>query len=108
MSRRDAAAILRSAGLPVVYHQWPDGSTPQFPCVRYADEGRHDFLADGANYFKRQRWSATLVSERKDDDSEGALESALEAAGVVYQKGETVYVSSERLFQVEYSFTLPD
>lgn len=106
MSRSDAAAILRKSGMPVVFHEWPDGIDPQFPCIRYIDEGREDFIADGHIYFKRTRYSATLVSERKDDASEQALEAALEAAGVVYSKGETVHVSSEQLFQVEYTFTL--
>lgn len=108
MSRADVAQILRSTGLPVVYQRWPDGAEPEFPCIRYADEGRFDFVADGSNYFKRGRWSATLVTERKDDASESALEAALEAAGTVYSKGETVYVATERLYQVEYEFALPE
>ena len=107
MSRAEAAAVLRAAGLPVVFYQWPDGAEPVFPCIRYADEGRADFAADGANYFKREHYSATLVSERKDDASEAALEAALEAAGVVYSKGPTTHVPAEGLYQVEYTFTLP-
>lgn len=108
MSRKDAAAILNQTGMPVVFYQWPDGSTPQFPCIRYADEGRRDFLADGINYFKRTYYSAILVSERKDDAAEQALEDAFDAAGVIYSKGETIYVSAEKLFQVEYTFVLPE
>ena len=108
MSRADAASLLRATGLPVVFYQWPDGATPQFPCIRYVDEGRQDFVADGRNYFKRTRFSATLVSERKDDNSEAAIEAAFDLAGVVYAKAETVYIADERLFQVEYSFTLPE
>lgn len=107
MSRSDCAALLRSTGLPVVFYQWPDGSEPEFPCIRYVDEGRNDFVADGRNYFKRENWSATLVSERKDDASEAAIEAALESAGVVYSKGETAHIAAERLFQVEYTFQLP-
>jgi len=108
MSRGVVAELLRSTGLPVVYHQWPNGAQPQFPCIRYIDEGRRDFAADNSNYFKRTRWSATLVSERKDDASEETVEAAFEAAKIVYSKGETIYISFEKLFQVEYSFELSE
>ena len=108
MARREVAAILRSAGMPVVYQRWPDGSAPSFPCVRYVSEGRADFIADARNYAKVGQWSATLVSERKDDAAEAALEAALEAAHVVYAKSGDYYDDAERLNHVEYTFSLPE
>ena len=107
MSNSEAAGMLRASGLPVVYYEWPDGASPEYPCIRYVDAGREDFVADGSNYFKLTRYNATLVAERKDESAEARLEEALESAGVVYAKGETVYVDAERLFQVDYSFVLP-
>ncbi|MBQ9000311.1 MAG: hypothetical protein IJ087_00460 [Eggerthellaceae bacterium] len=107
MGNAEAAAMLRAAGMPVVYHHWPDGSRPRFPCVRYVETGRNDLVADNVNYFKRTAYEATLVSERKDDAAEAAVERALAEAGVAYSKGETVYVEAERLYQVAYGFTLP-
>ena len=107
MARRDAAAMLAETGLPVVYQCWPDGSTPSFPCIRYAYEGDASFFADDTRYRKVDRWSATLVSEWKDDASEELLEQALERHGVPYEKSGDAYVRSERLNHVEYSFALP-
>lgn len=107
MARSDAASLLSSTGLPVVYHKWPDGSEPTFPCIRYASLGGDDLMADNVNYRKFDRWSATLVSEWKDDASEELVENALEAAGVGYSKGADYYVDSERLNHVEYVFELP-
>ena len=106
--RRKAASLLREANIPVVFYQWPDGSDPQFPCIRYVDAGRDDFIADGKNYFKKSFWRATLITESKDDATEAALESVFEAKGIVYSKGDTVYVRDERLFQVDYTFTLSE
>lgn len=107
MARSDCAELLSATGLPVVYHKWPDGARPEFPCIRYVSEGSRDFLADDSNYFKVDRWSATLVSEWKDDVSEELVESALGAAGVVYAKSADYYSDESRLNHVEYSFELP-
>lgn len=107
MARQDAANLLASAGLPVVYYRWPEGSTPEFPCIRYIYAGDAGFRADDGEYAPADAWSATLVSEWKDDASEAAIEAAFAAAGVIATKHGDVYVQSERLNQVEYTFTLP-
>ena len=105
MARAEIAAILAEAGLPVVYHEWPDGSEPKFPCIRYVYDGDGSFMADNTVYRKVDRWSATLVSDWKDDASEAAVESALESHGIVYSKSADVRVDSEKLTQVEYTFS---
>ena len=107
MARSDAAALLASAGMPIVYGAWPVGSTPVFPCIRYIQEGTDDLYADNGRYFKVDVWSATLVSERKDDSSEAALEAAFDGAGVPYTRLGDYEVESERLWQVDYRFELP-
>ena len=107
MARRDCADLLASTGLPVVYWKWPDGSTPIYPCIRYASDGMAAFRADDGLYVKADRWTATLVSEWKDDASEGLVEAALEAAGVDYAKSADYYDDASRLNHVEYVFALP-
>ena len=107
MARSEAAALLASAGFPIVHQAWPVGSVPVFPCVRYAQEGTDDLYADNGRYFKVDVWSATLVTERKDDASEAALEAVLDAAGVPYVRIGDYPVDSEQLYQVDYRFELP-
>ena len=107
MAREQVAAMLAETGLPVVYYCWPDGMEPTFPCIRYVYAGDASFHADDHRYVKVDAWSATLVSEWKDDASEAAIEAALDAHGVPFSKSGDVYVRSERLMQVEYGFELP-
>lgn len=107
MARSDCASILASTGLPVVYHKWPVGSTPTFPCIRYTSDGADDFHADNHNYSKVDRWSATLVSDWKDDASEALIENALDSAHVSYYKAPDYYDDTEQLNHVEYTFELP-
>ena len=107
MSRSDVAAALAQAGMPVVYYKWPEGAEPTFPCIRYVSLGSNDLYADNRSYGKVDRWSATLVSEWKDDASEAALEAALDGAGIAYAKQPDYYADSERLNHVEYRFELP-
>lgn len=107
MDRSDIAALLASAGMPVVYWKWPDGSTPAFPCIRYSEKRAGDFIADNRNYVRIRRWSAIIVSEWKDDAAEAALEAALDAAGIAYDKSADWYSDESRLNHVEYTFSVP-
>ena len=106
MARSDAATLLATTGLPVVYDSWPDGSTPTFPCIRYVQDASNDFYADDAHYCKVDAWSAFLVSESKDDTSEAAIESAFDEAGVAYARLGEYDAEAERLHHVEYAFQL--
>lgn len=107
MARGDCAVLLASTGLPVVYWKWPDGSTPTYPCVRYSGNGESLFRADDAPYVKADKWTATLVSEWKDDASEALLESAFDAAGIAYTKYADYYAEPDGLNHVEYTFEMP-
>ena len=104
MARADTAAILAESGMPVVYHKWPAGSEATFPCVRYVYSGDASFRADDGRYWKRDRWSATLVSEWKDDNSEAALEAVFESHGIQFTKAGDYF--ADGLCHVEYSFRL--
>lgn len=107
MARAEVAAMLREAGYPVVYYAWPDGSAPAFPCIRYVYEGDASLMADNTRYKKVDEWTATLVSERKADAAEEALEAVLEAHGVAFGKEGDYRVESEKLTQVDYTFRFP-
>lgn len=107
MARSDAAALLASTGLPIVYSRWPVGVEPTYPYIRYIRDGANDFNADNTKYWKVDVWTATLVSERKDDASEQAIEAAFEAAGIAYDPMGDYPVDSERLHQADYRFELP-
>ena len=104
MARAEVAAILAETNLPVVYHQWPDGAVPVFPCLRYVYDGDSSFNADNTRYKKIDSWSVTLVSEWKDETSEELLEGVFESHGIAYTKLGDVRVESENLTQVEYTF----
>lgn len=104
MSRQDIASILRTTGLPVVYKHWPEGSEQPFPCVAYNQVGRDDFYADNEHFVKYDEWNVELYAEWKDDSSEELIEQTLEAAGITYIKSEDIWIDSEKLLKVDYSF----
>lgn len=107
MARSDMAAIIADAGLPAVYHQWPDGSTPAFPCVRYVKSGENNVNADNAKYFCVDEFDVFLVSEWKDEASEQALEAAFERAGLMLDMLDESYNRAERLYTVMYQVQAP-
>ena len=107
MARQDAAALLASTGLPVVYDRWPDGATPTFPCIRYMHAGEANMRCDNGDYFRVDEWDAYLITEWKDDATEALLEGAFEDAGIVPSRFEDEYDRDERLYTASWRFQLP-
>ena len=59
--------------------------------------------ADGIAYLKVSAVHIELYTDRKDPETEALLESVLDAHGVFYDKSE-VWIGSEKLYEVLYSF----
>ena len=59
-------------------------------------------LADNTNYAQITELTIELYTDNKDFAAEAAVEDALTAAEIVYEKDET-YIDSERMYMVTYS-----
>lgn len=101
MSLADIKSILAGTGLPVVYYAWPENAAPALPWICYWETGSNNAAADGIVYAAVKQISIELYSQMKDPTSENAIESALTAAGIFWQKTET-YLEDEHCFEVEY------
>lgn len=104
----EAAAICAATRIPFVYKTWPAamaGEVP-YPHLRYWRESSRRIAADNATYLMVDEYELMLVTESKDEASEGAVESAFDDAGVVPSDPMEVWVPDERLFQVSWNFQL--
>lgn len=101
MTQEQLNTLLKTTGLPVVYHSWPPGEAPALPYIVFLAVRSNNFKADGVVYQKITHYQVELYSAEKDPASEQLVEDALYAAGIPWEKSET-FIESEGFFEILY------
>ena len=107
MTIEQIAAMLQETGIPFAYDHFAEGESPEPPFFCYLLPGSDNFAADGRVYFKINEVRIELYTDKKDVSVEKQVEDALDDRGIFYNKSE-VWISEERLYEVLYSFDVPD
>lgn len=107
MTGEQLAAMLQETGIPFAYDHFAEGESPEPPFICYLLPGSDNFAADGRVYFKINDVRIELYTDKKDVSVEKQVEDALDDQGIFYNKSE-VWISEERLYEVLYSFEVPD
>jgi hypothetical protein len=107
MTIEQIAAMLQETGIPFAYDHFAEGESPEPPFICYLLPGSDNFAADGKVYFKINEVRIELYTDKKDVSVEKRVEDALDDRGIFYNKSE-VWISEERLYEVLYSFDMPD
>lgn len=98
-------AMLAEMGIPFAYDHFAEGESPEPPFVCYLLPSSNNFSADGAVYHKIGELRLELYTDKKDLPSERAVEAVLDEHGFFYNKTE-VWIDSEKLYEVLYSFEI--
>ena len=107
MTIEQLAAMLQVTGIPFAYDHFAEGESPEPPFICYILLGSDNFAADGRVYFKINEVRIELYTDKKDVSVEKQVEDALDGRGIFYNKSE-VWISEEKLYEVLYSFDVPD
>jgi len=107
MTVEQLAAMLQETGIPFAYDHFAEGESPEPPFICYLLPGSDNFAADGKVYFKINEVWIELYTDKKEVSVERQVEDALDDRGIFYNKSE-VWISEERLYEVLYSFDVPD
>jgi hypothetical protein len=99
--------MLQGTGIPFAYDHFAEGESPEPPFICYLLPGSDNFAADGRVYFRINEVRIELYTDKKDMSVERQVEDALDGRGIFYNKSE-VWISGERLYEVLYSFSVPD
>ena len=102
MTYKEIAQLIDGIGYPYAYYQFEQETAKEPPFICFYYPGRDDFLADDSNYAQITELTIELYTDNKDFAAEAAVESALEAAEIVYEKDET-YIDSERMYMITYN-----
>ena len=89
--------------IPVAYLMFPDDdpTNPPTPFICYYYTGDDDLKADNTNYQKIRPLTVELYTDNKDFAIENAVETALNAAGLVFSRNES-YIDTEKMYMVSY------
>ena len=107
MTLKQLAGMLKETRIPFAYDHFAEGESPEPPFICYLLPGSDNFAADGRVYFKINEVRIELYTDKKDVSVEKQVEDALDDRGIFYNKSE-VWISEERLYEVLYSFDVPD
>ena len=97
--------IMADINIPSAYDHFAEGESPSPPFITYLLPGSDNFSADGQVYYKITEAHIELYTDAKDPEVEEMVEAVLDRHGVFYEKTE-VWIESELLYEVLYSFEL--
>lgn len=106
MTRAQIAAMIAGIGLPNAFGHFEDedGDRPQGPpYIYFSYEARADYHADGINYVKIAVLTIELATAAPDFGAQGAIEDALTAAELTFEKPDQEYLDTERIYLTTYS-----
>ena len=103
MTHNEIVAMLEEAGLPLAYDHFAEGESPDPPFLVFLFPSSDNFSADGRVYLKVEVVHIELYTDEKNPETERLVEDVLDAHDIFYEKTE-VWIESERLYEVLYSF----
>lgn len=93
--------IIKAMGIPFAYDHFAEGESPEPPFICYLLPDSDNFAADGKVYFKANEVHIELYTDTKDL----SVEVVLDEHGIFYDRSE-VWIESEKLYEVLYSFEM--
>lgn len=85
----------------VAYRAFPKGKAPALPFICYLATQTNNFNADNHVYHVIQGVDIELYTRRKDYISEAAVEAALNANNIIWEKYED-YIDDEEMYMITY------
>ncbi|MBQ5522124.1 MAG: hypothetical protein IIT86_04815 [Oscillospiraceae bacterium] len=99
--------LMAEIDIPSAYDHFAEGESPDPPFITYLLPGSDNFAADGKVYFRITEVHIELYTDEKNLEVEALVETVLDAHGIFYDKTE-VWIDSEKLYEVLYSFETED
>ncbi len=101
----DLIKLLTEMDISFAYDHFAEGESPEPPFLCYLLPESNNFSADGVVYLRISVVHIELYMDRKDPSLEQSVEAVLLGHGIFYDKTE-VWIESEKLYEVLYSFEM--
>ena len=99
----DLMELMEETGLPFAYDHFAEGEAVEPPFITFLIPSSDNFSVDGIVYLKVDVVHIELYTDEKNPETEALVETVLDAHGIFYEKSE-VWIESEKLYEVLYSF----
>ena len=99
--------LMAEIDIPSAYDHFAEGESPDPPFITYLLPGSDNFSADGKVYFRITEVHIELYTDEKNPEVERQVEAVLDRHGIFYDKTE-VWIETEKLYEVLYSFEMED
>ena len=99
--------IMAEIPIPSAYDHFAEGESPDPPFITYLLPGSDNFAADGKVYYRITEIHIELYTDEKNPEVEALVEAVLDEHRIFYDKTE-VWIESEKLYEVLYSFEMED
>lgn len=97
--------IMKAMDIPFAYDHFAEGEAVDPPFICYLLPDSDNFAADGKVYFKANEVHIELYTDTKDLSVEQQVEAVLDEHGIYYDRSE-VWIESEKLYEVLYTFEM--
>ena len=98
-------SLLNEIGIPFAYSHFAEGESPEPPFMCYLLPTSDNFSADGRVYHKLSSVHFEVYTDKKDRALENRVEDVFDKNNIFYNKSE-VWINSEKLYEVIYSFEM--
>lgn len=95
MTVQQLKQALETSGLSFAYRRWSKEHDLPYGLFYFARS--RSFAADGIAYCRSDRYVVELYTENKQPETESALEAALTAAGIYWEKTGESYIEKEQM-----------
>lgn len=105
MKYADLVEMLEEMNLPLAYHHFEEGESPDPPFLLFRFPSEDTFAADDIVYISFPEVNVELYTDKKDPPLEKRLEEIFTRHEVYWSKSE-VWIPSERMYEVLYELTI--
>ena len=98
---------LAEIDIPSAYDHFAEGESPEPPFITYLMPRTNNFSADGRVYLRVTEVHIELYTDEKNPEVEAQVEAVLDVHEIFYDKTE-VWIETEKLYEVLYSFEMED
>ena len=98
--------IITAAQIPCAYRFYPVGKAPALPYAVYFENSSNNFIADNTVYVVGDAWTIELYTEDSGRKQRKALEAAISAAEIVWERSDTIFIDDENMFVTYYNFSM--
>jgi len=105
MTYKDITDMLEEANLPLAYHHFAEGESPDPPFLIFLFPESDNFGADDKVYQKIDVLYIELYTDKKEPTLEESLKTILDNHNLFYQKSET-WIEDEKMYEVLYEMRI--